>query len=80
MRRLLTKSVVMDSYATISIRSKLYLATSCKLVHYSITEQRNKCRMSGRSYFVLSRAGLARMPFKFMSGCGLLAGISRRGK
>jgi ribosomal protein S14 len=73
------KILYKSSYTSVTIRYKLARFFTKKLFAHSIILQRKVCRISGRAHFVLQRAGLARLPFKFLSGSGLLAGVARYG-
>ena len=76
---LLLRGLVINKYTPARIRTKASLNKNMHIAHFAKTQQRNKCRLSGRSYYVIAAVRLSRMPFKYIAGCGLLNGIARSG-
>jgi len=74
------KILYKSQYTSIIVRYKISAFFTKKIFARSVILQRKVCRISGRAHFVIQSAGLARLPFKFLSGCGLLAGVARYGK
>lgn len=79
-RYMVYKTLLRSEYTTISVRWLRYIRITRANFNSSHTVYRNKCRISGRSHFVIHDAGLARLPFKFLAGCGMLSGVARYGK
>ena len=78
-KRALLRFIIRNSYTQLVPRALAQVRLNKLMTHYSITEQRSRCRFSGRSHFVLTRAGLSRMFFRDAAGQGLLGGVYRRG-
>ncbi len=73
-------AILKNKYTSIYPRARCYLKLSKMCRFYSLTAQRNHCRISGRTHFVLNKARLSRMQFRAACGYGYLAGIMRVGK
>lgn len=69
-----------SSYTNIYTRYKISIYFTKNLFRYNSTSYRNRCRITSRTHAVITSAGLARIPFRFLAGLGFFCGFTTRGK
>ena len=78
-KRMLLNHVLRNSYTPLRFRYVASKKRNMLCQAFSIVEHRNKCRFSGRTHYVITKTGMARMVLKDIAGFGWLCGLGRYG-